>query len=152
MNNNLMTKLVEKIEARGGLPGTGGKSESISKLYNKLKANTDQSTVNNMTKDCIMKQNQRNVVQIFGSDVSDSNFAQVNKAFIDCMQTYDEVKAIDSDISNAAKQELDKSVTSSAMDIAASFASLGTSALPLIISIIVAVVSAFILLGISDIK
>lgn len=139
LENDVLNKLTQKIESTGGLPGTGGTSKSITKVYNKMRANLDQSTVNNITKDCIMKQDQKNVIQIFGSDVSDSNLAQVNNAFAECLQGYEEVKNIDSSLSNTAKTELDQSLTSSAMNPFASFASLAALGLPSLLPILLSI-------------
>jgi hypothetical protein len=133
VSNDILTKLSQEIEAKGGLPGTGGTAESITNVYNKMKANVDQSTVNRITKDCIMKLDQKNIIQIFGSDVSDAHLTQANENFAECLQTFDEVKNISGDLSNTAKQELQQSVKSSGMDI---FASFGASTLPIILIII----------------
>lgn len=132
LTNNVLNKLAQQIEAKGGLPGTGGTSESVSKMYNTMRANLNQSTVNRVTKDCILKQDQNNVIQIFGSDVSDSNLAQVNHAFVDCVQAYDDVRNVTGDLTSKAKNELDQSLKSSSMDLTAS---MGVSMLPSIISL-----------------
>lgn len=146
LQNDVLNKLAQQIEAKGGLPGTGGKSESISKIYNKLKAKIDQTTINNITKDCVMNQDQRNVIQIFGSDVSDSSLSQVNNAFVECIQNYEEVKQIDSGLANTAKTELDQSVKSSGMDFS-SLASLAVSGLPFFVPIIISCCLLFILVS-----
>lgn len=146
LQNDILNKLAQQIEAKGGLPGTGGKAESITKMYNKMRENLDQSTINNITKDCIMKQDQRNVIQIFGSDVSDSSLSQVNSSFAECLQEYDDVKKLDSNLANTAKAELDQSVKSSAMDPFASFASLTVAGLPSLLPIILSVCCVLILL------
>lgn len=147
LQNDILNQLTQQIEAKGGLPGTGGKAESITKMYNKMTANLDQSTINNITKDCIMKQDQRNVIQIFGSDVADSNLSQVNSAFVECLQGYEDIKKLDSGLANTAKAELEQSVKSSAMDPFASFASLAISGLPFFIPILISLCCCLVILS-----
>lgn len=137
--NDVLNKLAQEIESKGGLPGTGGTSRSVTQVYNRMKANVNQSTINNITKDCILNQDQRNVIQIFGSDVADANITQVNNRFVECLQGYEDVKQIDSNIANKAKAELDQSVRSSAVDPLASFASLAAGSLPIVISVVISV-------------
>lgn len=131
-SQELMNKITEKIQSSGGLPGTGGNSESNTLMYNNLAATIDQSTLNNVTRDCILQQEQRNVLQILASDVNNSNLSQVNDAFSECIQTSEEYQAVKATVDNKTKNDLDKSVTSSGMkmDSSASLVSLG---LPLII-------------------
>lgn len=119
-SQDLMTKIVKEIEAKGGLPGTGGYSESISKLYNRMSANLDQSTVNEISKNCIIQQDSKNLMEIMGSDVSGATLTQVNQTFVDCLQNYGEVRELGSDILNKASSELQESVKSTGTDLAAS--------------------------------
>jgi hypothetical protein len=137
LTNELMTKLKEQIEAKGGLPGTGGKSESITKIYNEMNMNLDQSVVNDITKNCILNTKQENVIQIFGSNVKNADLTQVNKAFIECLQNHSEVTGVTSDVINNAKSELDKSVKSTGWDPLASLATIGQMYMMYIIGCIV---------------
>ena len=129
-SQELMTKIVKEIEAKGGLPGTGGYSESITKLYNRMSVNLDQSTINEISKNCIMQQDYKNVMEIMGSDVSGATLTQINQNFVDCLQNYGEVRDLGADILNKASTELQESVKSSAADIGVSLAS---TLIPLII-------------------
>jgi hypothetical protein len=131
-SQDLMTKIVKDIEAKGGLPGTGGYSESISKLYNRMNANLDQSTVNEISKNCIMQQDSKNLIEIMASDVTGATLTQVNQNFIDCLQNYGEVRELGADILNRASTELEESVRSSAIDI-------GLSAVSVLIPLIILV-------------
>lgn len=115
-SQELMTKIAKEIEAKGGLPGTGGYSESISKLYNRLAVSVDQSTINDISKNCIMDQRSSNVMEIFDSDIEGADLVQVNKTFSQCLQNYGEVREIGADLLNRASTELDESVRSSGLN------------------------------------
>lgn len=114
VKNDVLTAISKELEAKGGLPGMGGKSESTTKIYNKMSMNIDQSQINDITKNCIMNTKQENIIQIFGSSVKGSNFNQVNKAFVECLQNHSEKTGMTIDTANKAKSELDESLTSTA--------------------------------------
>jgi hypothetical protein len=123
--NELMAKIKEQIEAKGGIPGTAGSANSITNIYNQMNMNLDQSVVNDITKNCILNTKQENVIQIFGSNVKNADLTQVNKAFIECLQNHSEVTNMTAEAANSAKAEIDKSVKSSGINPLDSLASIG---------------------------
>lgn len=131
MQAQVMNKIMEKLEAQGG--PLGGKTDSNTKIHNRLRANFDQSTVRNISKDCIMKQDQRNVIQLMGSDVEDSNVQQVNDAYAECMQNYGTTDASKGEGSSKSGTDIDKDLKSTGMDLFGSLASFGSFLIPVII-------------------
>lgn len=124
VTNDILSTISKQLEAKGGLPGTAGKAESVTKVYNKMNLNLDQSQVNDITKNCIMNVKQDNVIQIFGSNVKNADLNQVNKGFIECLQNHSETTGMTADAANKAKTELDESVKSSGLDFPSTFGSL----------------------------
>jgi hypothetical protein len=122
VTNDILSTISKQLEAKGGLPGTAGKAESTTKVYNQMNMNLDQSQVNDLTKNCIMNIKQDNVIQIFGSNVKNADLTQVNKGFIECLQNHSETTGMSAEIANKAKTELDESVKASGLDPFASLA------------------------------
>jgi hypothetical protein len=125
VTNALMATVTKQLEAKGGLPGTAGESNSVTKVYNKMKLDLDQSTVNDITKNCIMNIKQDNVIQIFGSNVKNADLGQINKGFVECLQGFEGQTGMTADLANQAETEVDESLKASGMDPTASLASLG---------------------------
>lgn len=125
VTNDILSTVSKQLEAKGSLPGTAGKSNSTTKVYNQMSMNLDQSQINDLTKNCIMNIKQDNVIQIFGSNVKNADLTQVNKGFIECLQNHSETTGMSADVANKAKTELDESIKASGLD---PFASLGSLA------------------------
>lgn len=132
----LMNQISKQLESKAALLGGSSKSSSYTKVVNDMNTNIDQSTRNNILKDCIMKQDQDNVLQIFGSDISDANLSQVNEAFVECLQSYDEVRKATGAASGKAGTKEDVKAKSESESLFASSNSL------VVVSIVVAILAA----------
>lgn len=138
---DILNQISQAAETEGGFPGTGGDAENITDIYNHLKSTVDQSEINELTKKCIMEIDQKNVVQIFGSNVQDSTINQVNDGFNECIQSDEIVAESGWEGRQQDQLEVDQQATSSAMTFAdllpiwPSVGFLGSFALPIFISI-----------------
>jgi hypothetical protein len=108
--NDVLSVVIKQLEEKGGLPGTAGKSNTTTKVYDQMRMNLDQSQINDITKNCIMNIKQDNVIQIFGSNVKNSDLTQINKGYVECLQNHPEITGMLDDSADAAKKELDDSM------------------------------------------
>lgn len=144
LTQDTLTKISKDIEAKGGLPGSGSSSESVTKVYNQMSANIEQSKINKITKDCISNMDQQNIIQIIGSSVSDSDLNQINDSFMECISSSSEVSNMGATAAQKTDTQEDTKVKAKGMDFNdlfgsvpsfASLASLGAAA-PFVVSFV----------------
>jgi len=109
VETNILNKIRTAAEAKGGFPGMGADSDTLIKTMNVLKVKLDASTINKIVKDCILSQNQSNVINIIASSVDDTDISQLNNAIAECIQKHESVTSAITDIKE--KVETDTSST-----------------------------------------
>lgn len=142
VQNKIAATIAQHASATGGgLLGGDAKSTNISESYNKSQTFINNSQVLDAVKNCVMRIEQSNIANIINSDVSNTSFTQANDSFSSCLQTM----GVKSELENKAAADMETTVDQTASAAGgsifgasgASFASLGSFAVPLIISILV---------------
>lgn len=125
----------------GGLMGGDAKATNVSETYNKSQTFINNSQVLNAVKNCVMRIEQSNIANIINSDVSNTSFTQANDSFSSCLQTMGVKSEIESKAAADTETTVDQTASAAGGSLlgpsGASSASLGSFAVPLIISIIV---------------
>lgn len=125
----LLDKIRENLKSQGGILGGNSENISVSKSISKNESFIDNSKFNQVTKDCILNISAKNIINIIGSDVQDSNIDQVNQTFLQCMSQHsDTTKISASDIKQASK-DVDITSESKAGDLGESFSKVISSLL-----------------------
>ncbi len=115
INSNVIEKINQDLKAEGGLPGTGGHSEAIQNLYTRLSINTNQKTVLDVTGNCILNQDARNIISLDDSYIYDSDISQMNRAFADCLMKNDFINNVDSQFKEEYESENVSKLSSTAI-------------------------------------
>lgn len=114
VTNKLLDKIKNNIETSGGLLGSPASNTTISKILTTNKTSIDNSKFNDISKKCILQQNQSNLLNIIGSTVDDTNTDQTNKSFLKCMSRFsDDTLIKTSDLSDTIQQQDTASKTTS---------------------------------------
>jgi hypothetical protein len=111
--SELMTKISEKLKTEGGIPLSGVESKSISVIQNTMQLHLDQSTINNINKDCILAQSQKNIIQFVASDVDGANLNQSNDRFAQCILDHSETSKLGADVKTQLKADKETEATTS---------------------------------------
>ena len=111
--SDLINKITEQLESKGGtILGGDSSNTSISKLFTTVKLNTDQSQLNDIMKSCFNDTEQKNIIDIINSNVSDSTINQANNKIFECITSHVQSSDMSSDNKNAIKNEADKAMKS----------------------------------------
>lgn len=146
VNSDVQNKIAAAVAQHasstgGGLLGGDAKSENISEVINKSQTFIDNSQVLEAVKNCVMRIEQSNIANIINSDVSNTSFDQANDSFSSCLQTMEATSSLVNKAAADTSTTIDQTASATGGSIfgasGASFASLGSFAVPLIISIIV---------------
>lgn len=104
---NIANKLVNEMESKGGdVLGGSAETNSSVKTYNDIKNKIDASKAAEIFKECILNQNQENIITIMGSSVEDSSLSQLNSNIAKCMTEHKDV----SDLGIATKSTADTAI------------------------------------------
>lgn len=89
-NASLMSSLANQINQKSsaGLGISVSNSNTNISSKNILNMQLDQTTINNAITGCINKLDQQNVINVIGSNVTDSNLDQGNDSFVQCLSSY----------------------------------------------------------------
>lgn len=104
IQEQVLKTVLQEAETKGGII-PGGNSENISKMTKNMTLNLDQSVVENITKDCILEQEQSNVINIIGSDVQDSVINQINESMAECMSSHESTGEYSSGLKSILQQD-----------------------------------------------
>jgi len=108
--SDVLTKLSQAASssAKAGLFGGASNSTSnnIQKAYTEMNTHLSQNQINNITSQCLLQQSLSNVVQIYGSSVSDSVIDQVGQNFLQC------VNEVNATVQNSAVAEAGSTLVS----------------------------------------
>lgn len=125
--SDIANKLINEMESKGGnLLGGSSETNSTVDVYNEIKNKIDASQLAEVFRDCILQQDQENIITIMGSSVRDSSFTQLNENIGECMTKHE--YTADLGIKTTAKtdtavDQMLKSIGGS-MDLGASLSSL----------------------------
>lgn len=122
--NKILNDLAADAKAQAQILSGGAKTSQDIKTNTKSFMNIDLKTRNKTVQDCIMKQNMSNVVQIIGSDVSDSGIEQVNDSIGECIMGSEAFQAQKSETSSDTSTEVKAKAEakSTSMEMSASIA------------------------------
>lgn len=115
ITSNVEEAVNQDLEAEGGLPGTGGSSDSIQQLITKMNTKVNRSVTSDIIANCILSQNVGNSLKITSSVVRNSNIGQVNHAFARCLMNNDIVNTIDSSFKDKYVAESNSTGSSGAL-------------------------------------
>lgn len=115
--NNLMNKVKESLQTKGSVLGSPAENETVRKNITENSSKVDNSKVTNVLKDCIMKTDQKNILNIIGSDVEDVTTDQANKAFLKCLSQHTSETGIKAKDIKDTKQESDISASAEGGDV-----------------------------------
>jgi hypothetical protein len=105
--NNLMSKVKDNLQSKGGVLGSPAENSTVMKKITENSSKVDNSKFNEITKQCIMNLNQRNLLNIIGSEVEDTTTDQANKAFLKCLSQHSDVTNISSSDIKDTKSEVE---------------------------------------------
>jgi hypothetical protein len=97
-------KLLQTAESEGNIIPAPG-SENTSEMIKTMKLEVNQDTMENIMKDCIMQQNQENIINMIASDVEGSAFNQTNANIAKCMSTHKSVSNISNELESILDQD-----------------------------------------------
>lgn len=113
LSSNVVESIAQNVQQKGGVPGTNGDSTALQELYNELKYKVDQKTIEDITGDCILKQNVSNIINLTNSSIFDSDINQLNTAFADCLMKNSVVDKVSSNFKEKYKAEMEADILSS---------------------------------------
>lgn len=117
--NKILNDLAADAKAQAQILSGGAKTSQDIKTNTKVFMNIDLETRNKTLQDCIMNQQMENVVNIIGSDVSDSGIDQVNESIGECIMGSEafqaQKSAVASDTSTEVKAKAEAKSTSMEM-------------------------------------
>jgi hypothetical protein len=88
--NELLSNISNKLQqsASAGIGLANAESDTNIKKENLFKFKADQKTVNDVVAGCISQIDQENVINIVGSNVTDSKLEQANDVVMDCVSSF----------------------------------------------------------------
>lgn len=105
--NNLMSKVKENLQSKGSVLGSPAENETVRKNITENSSKVDNSKFNEITKQCIMSADQKNIMNLIGSDIEDMTTDQANKAFLKCLSQHSSETGISSKDIKDTKNESD---------------------------------------------
>lgn len=110
--NNLLSKIKTNLETKGAIFGSPATNNTIVKNLTNNNTKIDNSTFNNISKNCILNTTQKNLLNIIGSNVEDTTTDQYNSAFLKCLSQHSSDTGIKaSDLSDTKEDTDNKSKT-----------------------------------------
>ena len=142
VQNKIAATIAQHASATGGgLLGGDAKSTNITDTISRSQTYINNSQVLNAVKNCVMRIEQSNIANIINSDVSNTSFTQANDSFSSCLQEMGVKSQLENKAAAETETTIDQTASATGGSIlgasGASFASLGSFAVPLIISILV---------------
>lgn len=107
ITNKIMDQLKSDAQVKGEMLTAGAKSNIKQNVLNQTLVNVNQTALNNTIQKCIGEQDMENIMQIVGSDVSDSNLSQVNDSIYSCILGSDAVQSALAKSDTESKTEMD---------------------------------------------
>ena len=107
VTNKLLDKVKENLETTGAVLGSPSSNETISKKLTTNKTNVNNSKFNEISKNCIMSIDQKNLLNIIGSNVEDTTTDQANAGFLKCMSQHSDDTGISAAALSDTKNESD---------------------------------------------
>lgn len=143
--NKVATAIAQHAQATGGgLGGGDGKASNDITNINNISTEIYNKDVLKAVKNCVMQIDQSNIANIINSDVSNTSFTQANDSFASCLQTMEATASLVSkakaESSTALTQKSEAEGGTLFGASGGSLASLGSSAFPLIISVILSII------------
>lgn len=105
--NNLMSKVKENLQSKGSVLGSPAENETVKKNITENSSKVDNSKFNEISKQCIMKSDQKNIMNLIGSDIEDMTTDQANKAFLKCLSQHSSETGISAKDLKDTKNETD---------------------------------------------
>jgi hypothetical protein len=140
--NKLMSALKQGLEqnASAGIGLANAESDTSITKENKFTLKDSKKTVNEAIAGCVMQIDQKNVINIVGSTVTDSKFDQANDVMMECLSSYgvateNKAKASNDTTSTTTSEQ---SQTAKGYDPIASLSGLlGSAMVPYVISCVI---------------
>jgi hypothetical protein len=120
----IANKLVNEMESKGGdVLGGSAETNSSVKTYNEIKNKIDASKAAEIFKECILNQDQENIITIMGSSVEDSSLSQLNDNIAKCMTEHKDVSDLGIATKSTAETAIDQilKATGGSINFGASF-------------------------------
>jgi hypothetical protein len=94
VTDKVLEAIKTNLESQGAMLGSPANNNTVSKNITNNKSNIDNSKFNEVAKDCILSQEQKNLLNIIGSNVEDTTTDQANASFLKCLSEHSDTTKV----------------------------------------------------------